>query len=324
MVPFLEKRFTGEIIAVECAHITPPPKLSIPQQIEHMKGKGIAFSLYKEPAARTFLAEHNYYFKLKAYAHNFDRYKDPEKDNRYINLDFAHLVDLSKIDAEFRKIILNMCLDLEHYLKVRLLNHCTMVDEDGYEIVQRLFSMQPSLKEEIERKVNTSTCHQIMAKRKDSLAIWSIVELISFGPFIDLYTLFYSDHNFEDDCCGYLYAIKMIRNAAAHNNCLLNQMRAPYSRSISPSYELRNAINKISSYKPDKVTQQLQNPTTHDFLALLLVYSKIVPESSRTKGLEAVKALFNVRMLENKAYYAKQQGLVSTYRFVSEILNKLS
>jgi hypothetical protein len=116
----------------------------------------------------------------------------------------------------------------------------------------------------------------------------------------------------------------MIRNAAAHNNCLLNQMRAPYSRSISPSYELRNAINKISSYKPDKVTQQLQNPTTHDFLALLLVYSKIVPESSRTKGLEAVKTLFNVRMLENKDYYAKQQGLVSTYRFVSEILNKLS
>ncbi len=324
MVSFLKKIFTGEIIVADNARTAPPPKLSIPQQIEHMKGKGIAFSLYKESAARTFLEEHNYYFKLKAYAHNFDRYKNPEKDNRYINLDFAHLVDLSKIDAEFRKIILNMCLDLEHYLKVRILNHCTMVDEDGYEIVQRLFEMQPCLKEEIEKKVNTSTCHQIMAKRKDSLAIWSIVELISFGPFIDLYTLFYTNHKFEDDCRGYLYAIKMIRNAAAHNNCLLNQMRAPYSRSISPSYELRNAINKISSYKPDKVTQQLQNPTTHDFLALLLVYSKIVPESSRTKGLEAVKALFNVRMLENKDYYAKQQGLVSTYRFVSEILNKLS
>lgn len=304
--------------------VTPPLKLSIPQQIEHMKGKGITFSLCKESTARTFLAEHNYYFKIKAYAHNFDRYKDPGKNNRYINLDFAHLVDLSKIDAEFRKTILNMCLDLEHYLKVRMLNHCTMVDEDGYEIVKRLFAMQPDLKEEIERKVNTSTCHQIMAKRKETLAIWNIVELISFGPFIDLYNLFYTDYEFDNDCRGYLYAVKMIRNAAAHNNCLINQMRMPYSRSISPSYELRNAINKISSYKSDKVTQQLQNPTTHDFLALLLVYSKIVPESSRKKGLEAIKSLFNVRMLENKDYYAKQQGLTNTYRFVAEIVNKLS
>ena len=324
VVSFLEKRFIGEIIPAGNAHATLPPKLSIPQQIEHMKRKGIAFDLYKETAARTFLAEHNYYFKLKAYAHNFDRYKDPEKDNRYINLDFAHLVDLSKIDAEFRKIILNMCLDLEHYLKVRMLNHCTMVDEDGYAIVRKLFAMQPDLKDEIEKKVNTSTCHQIIAKRKDAWAIWSIVELISFGPFIDLYNLFYSENKFDDDCRGYLYAIKMIRNAAAHNNCLLNQMRAPYSRSINPSYELRNAINKISSYKADKVAQQLQNPTTHDFLALLLVYCKIVPESSRKKGLDTAKALFNERILENKEYYAKQQGLISTYRFVAEILNKLS
>lgn len=320
----MEKRFIGEIIPADNGHVTLPPKLSIPQQIEHMKDKGITFDLYKEPTARTFLAEHNYYFKLKAYAHNFDRYKAPEKNKRYINLDFAHLVDLSKIDADFRKIILSMCVDLEHYLKVRMLNHCTMVDEDGYSIVKRLFEMQPDLKDEIEKKVNTSTCHQIVDKRKDAWAIWSVVELISFGPFIDLYNLFYLDHKFEDDCRSYLYAIKMIRNAAAHNNCLLNQMRAPYSRMISPSYDLRNAINKISSFKADRVNQQLQNPTTHDFLALVLVYSKIVPEPARTKGLDAAKALFNVRMLEHKDYYAKQQGLINTYHFVAEILNKLS
>ena len=324
MVAFLEKKFTREIILADNAHTTLPPKLSIPQQIEHMKRKGISFELYKETAARSFLAEHNYYFKLKAYAHNFDRYKDPEKNNRYINLDFAHLVDLSKIDAEFRRIILSMCLDLEHYLKVRMLNHCTMINEDGYEIVNRLFEMQPDLKDEIERKINTSTCHQIVARRKDAWAIWSIVELISFGTFIDLYNIFYSDNKFDDDCRDYLYAIKMIRNAAAHNNCLLNQMRAPYSRPIKPSYELRNTINRISSHKADSVSQQLQNPTTHDFLALLIAYSKIVPESSRTKGLEAVRSLFNERMLEHRDYYAKQQGLINTYRFVAEILNKLS
>lgn len=319
----MEKTPENKNVSAVGTLISPPPKLSIPQQIEHMKGKGITFSLYNEINACTFLAEHNYYFKLKAYAHNFDRYKDPTKNNRYINLDFAHLVDLSKIDADFRKIILSMCLDLEHFLKVRLLNHCTMVDEDGYEIVKKLFEKLPYLKKDIEKKINTSTCNQIISKRKDTLAIWNIVELISFGPFIELYTSFYKDHNFDNDCQGLLYAIKMIRNAAAHNNCLINKMRSPYSRSISPSYELRNAINKISSYSSNRVAQQLQNPTTHDFLALLLVYSKIVPEPSLTKGFNAVKKLFSERMLKNKEYYAKQQSLINTYRFVSEIVNKL-
>ena len=43
MVAFLEKRFTGEIIPADNAHTTLPPKLSIPQQIEHMKKKWPGF-----------------------------------------------------------------------------------------------------------------------------------------------------------------------------------------------------------------------------------------------------------------------------------------
>ena len=134
-----------------------PPKLSIPQQIKNMGGKGIKFSICNEIDARVFLAEHNYYFKLKAYAHNFEQYTDPEKQGKYVNVDFAYLKDLSTIDAQFRKIILTMCIDLEHFLKVRMLSHFNMVDEDGYEIVQELFRMQPGLKAEIEQKENTST-----------------------------------------------------------------------------------------------------------------------------------------------------------------------
>lgn len=132
MVLYMDKFWTAPIIET----IKPlPPKLSIPQQIENMKKKGISFSIITEADARRFLSEHNYYYKLKAYAHNFDKYKDPAKNGQYINLDFAHLKDLSTIDAHLRKIILTMCIDLEHFLKVKMLNHCCMVDEDGYEII---------------------------------------------------------------------------------------------------------------------------------------------------------------------------------------------
>lgn len=301
-----------------------PPKLSIPQQIENMKKKGITFSLCSETEAREFLANHNYYFKIKAYSHNFDRYKDPEKNRQYINLDFAHLRDLSTIDARLRKTILGMCMDLEHFLKVRMLNHFNMVDEDGYEIVRDFFEMQPRLEAEIEQKTNTSTCHNIAVKRHGHWALWNIIELLSFGPFIDLYSLFYvRNKGFNNHGVDLLYSVKMIRNAAAHNNCLLNQMRAPYSRTINPSYELRNQIIRLSSTRPEHVKDYLKNPTIHDFLALTILYDIIVPEPTRTKGLQEIWQLFDVRMPRNKNYYLKQQGLLASYRFVKEILEKI-
>lgn len=318
----MDKYWIGEVVK-EPDYID-PPKLSIPQQIEHMKKKGISFSLCSEIEARKFLAEHNYYFKLKAYAHNFDRYKDPTKNRQYINLDFAHLKDLSTIDAHFRKVILSMCIDLEHFLKVRMLNHFNMVDEDGYEIVREFFKMQPGLEDEIEKKTNTSTCHNIAAKRHGHWAIWNVIELLSFGPFIDLYSLFYSRYDFKDTGVELLYSIKMIRNAAAHNNCLINQMRAPYSRPIKPSYELRNMINRLSSARPDRVKDRLQHPTIHDFLALVILYDKIVPEPTRSKGLRDIKVLFDERMPRHKEYYEKQQGLLVSYRFVKDILDKIT
>ncbi|MEE1101868.1 MAG: Abi family protein [Agathobacter sp.] len=55
----------------------------------------------------------------------------------YYNLDFAYIVELSKLDMYLRKIILELCLDVEHYLKVRLMNDLTNNNsEDGYNIVE--------------------------------------------------------------------------------------------------------------------------------------------------------------------------------------------
>lgn len=298
------------------------PKLSIPQQIKNMESKGIGFSICSEIEARKFLAEHNYYFKIKAYAHNFEKYKDTPKRGQYINVDFAHLRDLSGIDAQLRKTILTMCVDLEHFLKVRMLNHLNMVDEDGYEIVQVLFSRQPDLEEEIVKKENTSTCHNIVVKHHDNWAIWNVVELISFGPFIELYRLFYERNNFPNNGSGFLFPIKMLRNAAAHNNCLINQMRPPYSRQIKPMYELKNRVTKISSLNKDAVDFHLQNPTVHDFIALLILYNEIVPEPARSRSMNAVQELFDVRIPRNKDYYQKHKSLVRAYKFVKEVVDE--
>ena len=55
---------------------------------------------------------------MKSYAKN---YPINPKNGKYVNLEFAYLVELSKLDMYLRKIILGMCLDVEHILKTRML-----------------------------------------------------------------------------------------------------------------------------------------------------------------------------------------------------------
>ena len=40
----------------------------------------------------------------------------------YISLDFAYLKELSTLDMYLREIILKMTIDIEHFLKVKMLN----------------------------------------------------------------------------------------------------------------------------------------------------------------------------------------------------------
>lgn len=301
-----------------------PPKLSIPKQIEHMRNvKGITFELCKESDAKRFLEYNNYYYKLKAYAHNYDKYREGDKKGQYINLDFAYLKDLSTIDANLRKVILSMSMDLEHFLKVKMLADFNKVDEDGYEIIEEFFKRQPDCRETIEEKSNTSTCHGIIKKYSNRWAIWSIIELMSFGQFIGLYNLFYERNDFDDVNLDLLFPVKMLRNAAAHNNCLINQLRPPYSRTIAPSYKLKNEVVKLTSIKKDLVEKRLRHPTVHDFVALLFLYNEIVPEPTRSRGMAEVLKLFTERMPRNKEYYQKEQVLLVNYKFVKSIVTKL-
>jgi hypothetical protein len=103
-----------------------------------MKGKGITFNIISESDAKSFLTENNYYLKLASYRTNYAKYTSGSKTGLYINLDFAYLKELSTIDMHLRYLIIQMCLDIEHYLKVSLLSHVeSNPSEDGYELIRR-------------------------------------------------------------------------------------------------------------------------------------------------------------------------------------------
>ena len=134
-------------------------KLTVDEQILDMKKKGVKFELCTEQEAKRFLNYNNYYFKLKSYARN---YNINPQTNQYFNLDFAYLIELSKLDMYIRKIILEMSLDVEHYLKVRLMKDlCNNSEEDGYNITKIFLQYHPNAKDDIRRKANKWECPKV-------------------------------------------------------------------------------------------------------------------------------------------------------------------
>ena len=58
--------------------------LTVDELIDHMKAKGISFSIIPETDAKKFLHENNYYMKLASYRANYPKYKTGSKQGQYI------------------------------------------------------------------------------------------------------------------------------------------------------------------------------------------------------------------------------------------------
>lgn len=82
--------------------------------------KGVTFDLVDEGRAAGFLAQKNFFFKVKAFAKNYPKYVSGPHKGEYSGLDFGHLVELTGLDRELRALVLEVTLDIEHFLKVRI------------------------------------------------------------------------------------------------------------------------------------------------------------------------------------------------------------
>ena len=97
-------------------------KYSIDEQLKNLEDKNVQFNIMSKEEAREYLQNNTYYFKLKSYEKSFEY---NVSKNQYINLEFAYLVELSKLDMYLRELIIRISLHTEHFLKVKLIDDLT-------------------------------------------------------------------------------------------------------------------------------------------------------------------------------------------------------
>lgn len=133
------------------------PLIDAAQQVRHLKDRGVRFELTDEREAERFLRESNFFFKVEAFAKSFSRYTNPDSEHfgSYINLDFAYLAELTRLDHHLRETVLSLTLDVEHSMKVELSRMIMDAGDDPYELMASFFDSERERKVRVlEKRVN--------------------------------------------------------------------------------------------------------------------------------------------------------------------------
>lgn len=300
-------------------------KLGINEQIQKLEEDGIKFNIFSKEDAYNFLSYNTYFFKLKSYLKNYER----NSSGTYTNVDFAYLVEISILDTHFRSKILDLCLSIEHQLKVMLMREISMDEnEDGYKIIQKLFEENPGMENSIRIKSNSAT-NDLINHYPDKMPVWVFLELCSYNSFIKLFTLYFKDKNKKsvNELIPLIYASKFLRNAAAHNNCLLNSLRHPYKNKdgtfrITPVL-IRN-VQAIESISKKSMEKNLNNHVIHDFIATIYLFKNICTSKNMYRNVMSdLSDLLHIRFLRHKEYFETDPLFTARYRFVMILFDNI-
>ena len=304
--------------------ITKSPKLTVPEIIDYCKNElGITFNLMDEEKAKEFLEKNNFFFRLKQYCSTCP---EQTKSGKYIGLDFGHLVELSTIDMFLRKLLLKMTIDLEHYLKVKLVNECqNNPADDGYEVVQKFLESHLKIKDSLSQVYRvTGYGENSFDKYLAAPAVWNFVEMISFADFISFYSFYYDFMQMKCEYTKHFESVRRIRNACAHNVCILSSFKPVqgFKSDLETNFELLGGNIGIGS---GTISYCMKIPLLNDFAVMLSVYTKLI-SSPRIKEitLQEIKDFFDGRMVYRKQYFENYTDIKNAYQFARKVLDYYS
>lgn len=303
------------------------PKLSLDGQIEHLKEKGVLFNIMDEAEARDYLGQHNNYFKLTAYRKNYGKHPAGENKDKYINLEFAYLVDIAVIDMQLRYRIVHMALDLEHHTKLQLLRKMDEYNEDGYQVVQDYIDsldekQRKIFDSEINRNKGNIYCGDIIAKYEGAFPIWAFIEIVPFGRLVAFYGFCadrFSDKSMKDTFYR-LLTCKEIRNASAHSNCILNNLKAK-TAAHSTNAAVTSELMKIKGMNTNFRKNRMSNARIQQVVTLLYTHKDMVEsEGIKRSESEDLKKIME-RVDKNYDYYNTNPMIKGTFDFLKLVVD---
>ena len=318
------------------------PMMTSQELIDKMKNeKGIKFEYMSEEDAIIFLSERNNYFRIASYRKNYDKHISGVNIGKYIDLDFAYLSELATIDMHLRLLVIKMCLDIEHCLKVKLLSAITANStEDGYDIVRVFLKKNHFVLRDIYYKRKSTYVEELIrhyfkfdtisedsqldyiSKDDINCPVWAFMEIIGFGEFLRFYDFYYSEYPDKNNKItnGTLNAVKSLRNACAHNNCVIYNLR---KAGTHPTREVTQFIGNIKTISQEERKTNLKSRPVFEITSLLCLYDKVAFDTIKLHRYKELNTLVNERMVKHKNYFKNQPIICSAYNFLKKTVDFL-
>lgn len=315
------------------------PMMKISEMVPYLKTKNIKFELISEDKAEKYLRDNNNYYNVTSYKNNFEKYMiDGVFVNKYIDLDFAYLKDLAIIDHRVRLLFFKMIIDIEHYLKIRLLNLIeNIADEDGYRSVN-LYLEKDFNDEKFSKKVHNSIFKKVGSeyyqkifskydidkdKKLENIPIWEFLEIITFGELVNFYEFFSKEYQLKKELKNIfiLREIVKLRNAVAHNSCVLCDLDKK-DNEYAPDFKIVNYLNSCRIGKETR-DNKLSNSRIKQMTYTLYMFNEIVTsEGVKRNVITDINELFYERIILHKEYYNNNELLKSIYTYFDKIIKR--
>ena len=291
-----------------------------------MKNRGITFNEISENDAKQFLQNNNYYMKLAAYRANYDKCDTGKRQGQYKKLDFGYLKELSTIDMYWRYIVMDMCLDIEHVIKVRLIKNITNnPSEDGYDIVRKFIAQDDNLRilKNIRSHKSGEYCKDLIEKYYPYFPVWVFVELISFGDLLYFCSFYEKIYGVQIINNKLMNTVRDVRNAAAHSNCLLNKMTEKIDSTKQVNNEISSFIIGMKNISKTSRVNNLSYKFTNSFVTVLYVYDSLMNEIPKQKRYKEIQEFMNGRVVKNKQFFQSNSKIVGVYNFHKKVIDNL-
>ncbi len=227
-----------------------------------------------------------------------------------------------------RYTLVQMAMDIEHYIKLDLLSRIESSSEDGYSICQDFINnlseeQRVKFKNELQRNADNDYCQELVKKYDiTNIPIWVLVELVPFGSFIYFYI--FCGERFNDskmkDMHFMLLSCRSVRNACAHSSCILNELQSDTATS-STKYAVNQSLSLINGLSSNTRRKRMSNARLQQIVTLLYVHKEVVTSSGvHSKACKALNELI-ARINKNRTYYDSNALISSSFGFLEKVID---
>ncbi len=287
------------------------------KKIDYLESLNITFNKINIAMANEII-EHEFPCSIiLSYTSLYDKYRTKDLKDKFVNLDFSCLYYLAKINEEFQKFILLTCIELEQKLKTIFISDAEKLDSEKDFLKEYLKSDYEFLS-----KANIKDFDSFINNiDNDSLSLDKFINLFLYSSFEKMLYSFYEKNAIDiynkkrAPFEKYLPSLRRLRNLAAHNQPLINQLcetKAIPKNSLSPFLS-----NK--GIKAKTLHTNLSKPIMFDFCMLLRLYCGLMPIQKIKLMYKNFKKILLKSNIKYGRYLKSNQTLVSSYNFIKKI-----